>query len=88
MTKSDWHEAARWQMEHHDTIPPSVYIAISLGLRYIQQSGVLDDEPTTLPDEEFEAARKWIDREKDWLTSPLKEALLKLVGNEEKRRMT
>jgi hypothetical protein len=40
-----------------------------------------------LGEEEYEAVYEWIDREKDSLPSPLKEALLKLLNGEMHRRM-
>lgn len=40
-----------------------------------------------LTDEEYQAVYEWITREKDRLSSPLKEGLLKLVNEEGRRRL-
>lgn len=42
-------------------------------------------EPPT--DEEFQALCDWVNAEKDGLLSPMKEGLLKLVNQEERRRL-
>lgn len=80
MTLDDLKKTIEWAEENWGDMPPTVLKTIGELLAEKQREMCLTTD-------EFNAVYDWLNREKDTLPSPLKEALVKLVNNEEKRRI-